>query len=496
MAISKATLDAFRPLIKSEVRSEVLVVGGGTAGFIAAVAAARTGASTILVEYLPFLGGTHGGGAMVMGTIGFTALGTGSMRIEQSDELLVGGIPLEYYNRMVSIGAAQGRKDCPVNAWPKDLELSKIVIDQMVDEAGVDTWFMTQFIDVVMDEDRVLGALVNHGGVMTLIEAPVIVDTSGDGLVAVAAGADYEVGRDEDHRAEATTLYFEIAGVDVQTLLDYLEENPGDISPHHRAKGIDAAELRGNIEKGLPFVVRLGLKYDEALEAGSLPQPVVFDRSKSPVPSRGTFWMHWRDGRWIDSSFSVNIDTTYGLNSLNREDMDRALIETRRFVYEMVRHYQKNVPGFENAYLLRFAPILGVREGPRIQGLYRLTAKDIVGVTDFEDAIGRCGVRIDIHPEDEEGKEFVLSDVGGDRGWYQIPLRSLIVAGIEGVLMAGRCISADHLVHGSLRHQVTCMMTGHAAGVAAALASKKGVAPSQVSAEDVQEVLVAQGAII
>ena len=83
MAISKATLDAFRPLIKSEVRSEVLVVGGGTAGFIAAVAAARTGASTILVEYLPFLGGTHGGGAMVMGTIGFTALGTGSMRIEQ-----------------------------------------------------------------------------------------------------------------------------------------------------------------------------------------------------------------------------------------------------------------------------------------------------------------------------------------------------------------------------------------------------------------------------
>ena len=136
MGISRATLDSFRPLIKSETRSEVLVVGGGTSGFIAAVAAARTGASTILVEYLPFLGGTHGGGAMVMGTIGFTRLGKDSMRIEQSDDLLVGGLPLEYYNRMVSIGAAQGQKDRPSNAWPKDIEIPLVV------KNGSNIWLM------------------------------------------------------------------------------------------------------------------------------------------------------------------------------------------------------------------------------------------------------------------------------------------------------------------------------------------------------------------
>ena len=472
------------------------MVGGGTAGFIAAVAAARTGARTILVEYLPFLGGTHGGGAMVMGTIGFRPTGESSHRVNAAGELMVGGIPLEYYDRMLAARATSGIPGDPSNAWPKDLEISKVVIDEMVTEAGVDIWFMTQLVDVIVDGGAVAGALVSRGGGLVRVDTRVIIDASGDGIAAVQAGAKYEVGRASDQKSEAATLYFEMAGIDLARLLDHLEDHPEDISHHHRKRGITAATLRRDWEAGGPFVVRLGVNYRPAREAGLLPSPVGAEHSAQPDPSLGTFWMHWRDGQWVASTFSVNMDTTYGLDPRDRDAYDDALVATRRFVLDIVRYYQANAPGFEKSYLLRFATLLGVREGPRILGRYLLTEQDVRAATDFPDAVGRCGVRIDIHPEDPGGREFLLSDVGGDRGWYQIPYRALVADDVDGLLMAGRNISADHVAHGSARHQVTCMMIGQAAGTAAAIAVHDEVPPHDVDIALLQSTLRRQGAII
>ena len=477
-------------------RADVLVVGGGTAGFVAAIAAARNGADTVLVEYLPFLGGTHGGGAMVMGTIGFRPTGESSHRVEAAGQLMVGGIPLEYYDRMLAARATAGIPGDPSNAWPKDLEISKVVIEGMVAEAGADIWFMTQLVDVIVDEGAVVGALVTRGGGLTRIDTPTVIDASGDGVAAVLAGAGYEVGRPSDNKSEAATLYFEMAGIDLDGLLDHLADHPEDMSHHHRKRGVSAATLREDWEAERPFVVRLGVNYASSSRAGLLPTPVGAEHSAHTDPSLGTFWMHWRDGRWVASTFSVNMDTTYGLDPRDRDAYDDALVATRRFVLDMVRYYQTNAPGFERAYLLRFATLLGVREGPRILGRHLLTEREVREATDFPDAVGRCGVRIDIHPEDPGGREFLLSDVGAERGWYQVPYGSLVAVGVDGLLMAGRNISADHVAHGSARHQVTCMMTGQAAGTAAAIASRHRVAPHRIDIELLQSTLRTQGAII
>ena len=471
-------------------RADVLVVGGGTAGFVAATAAARNGAQTILAEYLPFLGGTHGGGAMVMGTIGFRPTGESSHRVEAAGQLMVGGIPLEYYDRMLAARGTSGDPGDPSNAWPKDLEISKVVTEEMVSEAGADIWFMTQLVDVIVDDGAVVGALVTRGGGLVRVDTGIIIDASGDGIAAVQAGAEYEVGRPSDNKAEAATLYFEMAGIDLGRLLDHLADHPEDISHHHRDRGVSAATLRRDWEAGGPFVVRLGVNYAAGKAAGLLPTPVGAE------PSLGTFWMHWRDGQWVASSFSVNMDTTYGLDPRDRDAYDDALVATRRFVLDMVRYYQANAPGFEDAYLLRFATLLGVREGPRILGRYLLTADDVAAASDFPDAVGRCGVRVDIHPEDPGGREFLLTDVGGDRGWYQVPYRSLVATDVDGVMMAGRNISADHVAHGSVRHQVTCMMIGQAAGTAAAIAARQGVPPHDIDISLLQSTLRRQGAII
>jgi hypothetical protein len=473
---------------------DVLVVGGGTAGFIAAVASARSGAHTIVAESLPFLGGTHGGGSMVMGTIGFRVIGAKDMRVERTSELVVRGLPLEYYERMLSAGATTGAPGEPSSGWPKDLELSKVVIDEFVRDSGADTWFGSQLVDVVMEGSTVIGALITRGGGLTFVRCRTLIDATGDAIAATRAGAEFAVGRPSDGRMEAATLYFELGGVDVDALLEHLAEHPEVISVHHRGRGVSAATLRSDIADGRPFVVRLGPGYAEARAAGELPTPV--GARPGSEPSLGTFWMHWRDGRWVPTSFSVNMDTTYGLDPRDRDRYDEALIDSRRFVMDMVRVYQRYAPGFRDAYLLRFATTLGVREGPRIVGEHTLSADDVFAATDFPDAVGRCGVRVDIHPEDDGGREFLLRDVGGDRGWFQIPYRCLVPEGVDGLLVAGRAISADHIAHGSIRHQVTCMVTGQAVGTAAALAARSGVAARHVASDDLQDALRAADALI
>lgn len=473
--------------------ADVLVVGGGTAGFVAAVASAREGARTVLAEYLPFLGGTHGGGSMVMGTIGYRVTGARDTGISEDEEIVTRGIALEYYDRMLKANGAYGRPGAPSNAWPKDIELSKVVIEEMAVEAGVDLWFMSMVVDLVSDGDRIAGALVVRGGELTFLRVPVVVDATGDAIVALKAGASYEMGRPSDQKTEAATLYFEIGGVDVDQLLDHLEAHPDDVSEHHRKRGIDAERLRADLEAGRPFVVRMGVGYEAGQQQGSLPTPVgAADR----IPSLGTFWMHWRDGHWVPSMFSVNMDTTYGLDPRDRDQVDGILVETRKFVLDMVRHYQRFAPGFERAFLLRFATTLGIREGPRIVGDYVLSARDIFAASDFPDAIGRCGVRVDIHPEDDGGREFLLQTVGGERGWYQIPYRALLPSGVDGIIVAGRCISADHIAHGSIRHQAVCMVTGQAAGTAAALAALNSWSLRAIPIDVLQDRLRGQDALI
>jgi len=496
-------LTTLEPALVRTVDADVVVVGGGTAGFLAAVASARTGAHTILVEYLPFLGGGHSGGGCIVGGTGFyhTYLGERREQFREGKELLVRGLPYEYMNRLIAAGAAHGDLDNPPEFIANDVELTEVVAEQMVEEAGTDTWLMTQFVDAVMNDGRLEGLLVSRGSGLCLIRTQVAVDASGDGELAHRGGASHEFGRATDHVPQPSTMFFDIAGVDLRKLLDHLKANPDHLmsdlwtrkrmDPSTTARHLARAEEA--LDSGGRVFLRVNCGYEEAVAKGEIPVPPGGDRPVTVLG--GVSNSVWRSGRWMQDITTHNIDMAFGLDATDRDQLDDALVQVRRFILKIVDYYRKYVPGYENAVLLRFAPLLGVRESRRIVGDYTITEQDVLRGARFKDAIGRCGAYIDVHGE-EVGMPVDFREVGGERGWFHIPYRALLPRGVDGVLLAGRLISSDHIAQGSIRNQVPCWTTGHAAGTAAALAARAGVSPRELGAEIVQATLGEQGAII
>lgn len=481
--------------IDEEVETDVLVVGGGTAGFIAAAAAARTGARTILVEYMPFLSGTHGGAGLVLSGTGFyhTYLGENRHKYNENPELLIDGLPMEYWNRLVRARAAFGRENvAPLNII-NDPELTKVVTEEMVSDSGADVWLMTQFVDAVVEHGTIIGALVSRGGGLSYVRSKVLIDASGDGIAAARAGAAFEIGRKADGKPQPGSMFFEVGGVNILETLEHLKKNPEDFSETHYGFPPSADYLTDqilNFNNPVRFKVSCGL--DLAIRNQELPPTPGSGHRPTTL---GSIYLHWKDGRVVTSMVSLNMDMVYGLDPGDRDTYDDMLVETKHFVLAILEHYRRYVPGFENAWLSRFPPMLGLREGRRIIGKYMLTEADATNGAQFEDAIGRCGAFIDVHAEsDDAGLDH--REAGGERGWFHIPYRSLVSDNREGLLVAGRLVSSDHVVHGSVRNQVICMMTGQAAGTAAALSVDDGVVPSELDVARLQDELRKQKAII
>ncbi len=481
--------------IESEEETDVVVVGGGTAGWAAAYASARKGSRTALVESLPFLGGTMTG-AMVLGSAGFRHQGiaTEDQEISYEGDPVVRGVAQEFLNRLIALGGAWGKQDSPTVKLNFDHELTKVVLEEMMTDAGVDIWFNAQFVDVVMDGDRVTGVLVSTNGGLNVIWAKVVVDCSGDGAVAHRAGAPYEVGRATDGRPQASSLYFLVGGVNIQGVLNYFKENPDELRRESSTSKSSPEVLEQRLKDGMPLMFS-GFKraHQKAIENGDFP---VALGASGPVFQLGPFRTIWRGGRADPYITAHNMDTSFGIMPTNRKELAQAVMASRKFILGLVDFYRKYIPGYENCYLLLSAPMFGVRESRRIMGDYRLTEADVMEGREFMDAVGRCGAYIDIHDEDGGQRPTDLREVGGEKGWFHIPYRALLPKDVEGLLTAGRCISADHVAQGSIRQQSVCMTTGHAAGAAAALAVQEGTTPRDLNAEVLQTALRNQAAII
>jgi hypothetical protein len=243
--------------------------------------------------------------------------------------------------------------------------------------------------------------------------------------------------------------------------------------------------------KGQPILIQ-GLRKAtaRAIENGDMPIPFGADKPYPHVAISPVF----KAGRVLFSVTKHGGDVGFGVDATDRRQMTKALMAGREFAHRMAAFYKKYVPGFENSYLLETAPMLGVRESRRIVGDYMLTEDDVRQCREFEDTIGINGCRIDIHVPDP-GSRGAASDIGA-KGWYHIPYRILLPKGIEGILVAGRCVSSDHVAHGSMRHQAPCMVTGHAAGTAAAMAAQLGTTPRGLDIKALQNRLRSQGAIV
>jgi hypothetical protein len=454
--------------------ADVIVVGGGTSGCVAAIAAARTGADTLLVERYGFLGGTATFGNPFHGFM------------DGHGNLVVRGIPDEIVQRLVAEGGSPGHirgmqwgpgapPGIEYTVTPYDHELIKYVLITLCEEAGVRMLLHAFLAGTIVEGDRVRGVtVVTKSGRRDLL-ADVAVDATADGDVAAQAGAEFHYGGREGE-VQNVTLLFKVGNVDLDRALEGLKA--GNTPLKGWGTWHNKVTMGPRLGESKPSVLSFQSRVSARLGGEKEAERVIILSLSS-----------YRKGEAV-----LNLTRTTGINGTSDEDLTRAELEERKKAVEAVKALrEQQVPGFENCYLLTTAPQVGIRESRRIVGEYVLTKEDVLAGRKFPDGIARGAYPIDIH-DPKGGPHYFHFIKDGDS--YDIPYRCLVPKRVERLLISGRAVSCDHDALGSVRNQATVAAIGHAAGAAAALAAKQGIAPRQLSPVALRRTLVEQGAFI
>ena len=422
---------------------DVLVVGGGPAGIGAAVAAARQGAHTAVLERGGVLGGMLTAG-QVQPILGSVARGT-------------------IYDEVVDL-LNRGHEDVPKITTRNgreihvDVEEAKERLLRLVYESGAEIYLQTPVIDVLTQDGRVTGVIAGTPHGPRQFTAAIVVDATGDGFAAARAGAEYEIGRSSDGRCQPATIEF---------LVDHLDERY-------------ALSCYGGSD---PVTLPNGKKYSEfckeASARGELPENVTIVRLHK------TFY---------EGERNVNATQANGFDTLSAKGVVEAELLLRAQIDKIVTFLRNNIPGYENCRVKSSASTLGVRETRRITGISRVEDVDVETGTRCQDVIvHKAWFLIDIHNPNGGGQAERQAKAAMP---YDIPYGALVPRGLDGIYTAGRCISGTHRAHGSYRVMAICLATGQAAGTAAALCVKQGVQPRELDYHLVQSALQAQGAVL
>jgi hypothetical protein len=424
---------------------DVLVVGSGSAGSTAAIAAARGGAQTMLIEKLPFLGGNS---TAVLDTFyGFYTPGSISKRV-------VNGIPDDVVAGLRALGPVVERPNTygAGTGVTYHADHLKVVWEDLVRAAGVRV-LLHAFVQDAEARDGVLERLVvaTKAG-LAEVRARVVIDASGDADVCHFGGFGYELAGDLEP-AQTLTTTFRIVNVD-----------------HERRRSIDKREFH----RLMAEAAESG-RYDLPRREGS-DHITPVDGVTATVMTRLASSERRADGTVI--------------NATDPEFLTRAEMDGRRQALEYVRFLVDCVPGYERASLGTFGAQIGIRETRRVYGDYRLTRDDVLSARRFDDEIGLCGAPI----EDHHGGADTVWQYLPDGEVVGIPYRSLLVRDAANVLVAGRCFSATHDAHASVRSMAQCMAMGQAAGTAAALAVGSARSPRDVPTAELRDRLRSDGA--
>jgi hypothetical protein len=430
---------------------DVLVVGGGPAGIGAAVSAARTGASTMLLEKRGFLGGNIT--ACYVENCNWFLTGT-----KFSTHGLYAEIEDAYrleYGRSHDIRESGSRFSA---------DYLRIYLDELMEKERVTVLLHSFVNDVVLEDGHIQAVIIQTKNGPMAIAAKVVIDATGDGDIAAAAGVPYKMGRDKDSYCQPGTLNFRIAGADAR----YLSE-PGD-----RLKEI-------------------GKKFEKDYLSGR----TGLDCKRKDLPF----------GRLTNAGMIsyINYPCSYMIDPTSNTDLSRGEIECRKYIKQFMKYMKNNFHGFENIELASIAPEIGFRDSRRIEGKYCLSHQDIEADKQFDDVI--CvfprmydmlspdgNMRGDGSLEGEGNRGHIFVHITGDDDrTFQVPYRCLVPVKTSNLLTAGRCISATHVAESGIRAIFACMLTGQAAGTAASISINTHVTPEKVDIKKVQEALKNQG---
>ncbi len=445
--------------------ADVVVCGGGPGGLPAAIAAARHGARTLLVERYGFLGG--------MATAGLIAPILGH-HAHQSTQPIVEGLLKEMVGRMHDLGGAPAWEET-LAKWgiSFDAETFKRVADIMVEDAGVQVLLHTLVTDAVAKDGEVRALIIENKSGRQAVTGKVVIDATGDADVAYRAGLPTKQGRSLDGRVQSMGSFMHIGGLPSLTDVE-------------RKAAVD--QVRKAMAEG-----RLRFYNPGFLQVNSM-----FGDHSSPNMTR-----------WSG-------DPTNG------RDLTQAEIDIRRDAWALIAFLRAEVPGFEHCYLRATSPQSGARESRQAVGEYVLTGDDVREGRRFADAIARGSWWLDIHcplgrtypvhlctaecPAQGDcpywasehasmlpGEENLYPPVGS---WYDIPYRCLVPVGSRNLAVSGRCISANHEGMSGARVMGTCMAIGQAAGTAAAMAAGQGKGLRDIDVSELRRALASDGALV
>lgn len=425
---------------------EVAVLGGGPAGIAAAVAAARAGRKTLLIERYGFLGGM-GTAAGVTNFCGLHANVHGEMH------RVVQGVASELLARIDRIGGLNAPHLVlgKIFAQAYDTAAYKIAADDLLAHHNVDILFHALGAGVVMhDKGRISALMVETKAGRQAVRADIFIDCSGDGDLAAWAGARFEVGDNAGHMLYPSMMF--------------------------RLNGIDP-EKAGDAWRTIPVL----MEQAEASGTHHFPRKAAIVRpQKSGI--------EWR----VNFTQLARPDGT-AISGIDPDDMTRGEIEGRRQAVQAFE-FLRTVPGFEKSYIVDLPPQLGIRETRRVVGGHMLSGEDVLGCASFEDSIGVNGWPLEQHVTGDV--IFKFPPIPESRGFNELPYRMLVPEGLDNLLMAGRCASMTHEGQSAARVSGACFAMGEAVGTAAALALSSNTGARDISTEKLQQALQHQGAFI
>ncbi len=414
---------------------DVLVVGGGPAGIAAALTAARQGKKVFLAEAHSCLGG--------MGTAGMVPA---FMLFSDGVNFLAAGVGEVVLNKMHEYGGK-------IEGWNLSIkaEALKRVYDDLLLDAGVDFALHTQMVALDAADGKVNYVVFAAKSGMFAVKAKIYIDGTGDGDLAAWAGAKYEKG-DADGRMMAGTLCSLWANIDWD-----------------------------RVQK--PDTRRIEDAFKDK----------VFTYEDRHLPGM------WRVGNTLGGG---NIGHTFGVDSTDEVSLTKALIWGRKSLVEYEKYYKEYLDGYENMELVATGSLLGIRESRRIIGDYVMVLDDFLNRADFDDEIGRYSYPVDIHASDPSKESFSKFEKEHKSYRYKkgenygIPYRILTPAGLDNVLVSGRCVSCDRYIQSSIRVMPGCYITGQAAGMAAAIAAEQNTHIRGFDVRELQRRLKKMGAFL